>query len=261
MTIAQTQLSNAKVSLLYDSNFSPVDPATEAAPGMQAFAWRRPGTPSPPFAGTTTEDWRNATNGADVLVIPEAGRSEPEPSPYLPGRCSSSRTSSAKAARLILVSGTRQSNSSGTDLINTVFGTALVELADVGHLDAHCRHQRQRPSAQTSPLLVNNGSTDALQAASLPAFAKSLYETAARRFDGCRPSVRQGTDRLARLGLVPSQAAARRAGRRLARHPETIGRRHRLRAERSDHRRYPRQGQGRLSTRLQRPSPRATATT
>ena len=124
------------------------------------------------FAGTTTEAWRNATNGADVLVIPEVVI-EPTLST---GAMFFLKDFVSKGGTLILVSGTGIEQS-GTDLINTVFGTALVELPDVG---------TSTPTADINgttfgadiPLLINNGSTDALQAASLPDFAKSLYETA-----------------------------------------------------------------------------------
>lgn len=171
MTIAQTQLSNAKVSLFFDSNFSSLDSPTDEAPSMKR-SLEAAGHVVTTFDGTTTDAWRTATDGADVLVIPQISGN-----PALtPGALFFLKDFVSKGGTLIVVSET-DAEQSGTDLINTVFGTALVELAYVG---------ASTPTADVNgttfgadiPLLSDNGSTDGLQAASLPDFARSLYETA-----------------------------------------------------------------------------------
>ena len=182
MAIAQETFTNAQVSLFYDPAF--VD--TFISPSAEAYNLNQilggAGHTVTTFTGTDTSAWRNATQNANVLVIPSLDNII-DPATQLPlstGAMFFLKDFVSRGGTLIVTSEVGGPQH-GTDLLDAFFDTALNELNSSSIFPASTRTAEAAGTvfASGGTPLPGNDSVDALAAASLPAFATSLYETAA----------------------------------------------------------------------------------
>jgi Ca2+-binding RTX toxin-like protein len=180
MAIAQEQFNNAQISLFFDPAY--VD--TGSASSDEAYNMRQVlegiGHTIKPFTGTDTSAWREATLNANVLVIPSLNNIAPGAQfPLSTGAMFFLKEFVSRGNTLIVVSeiGNEQRN---TNLLDALFDTALNELNYNPTFPASSRTSDATGTvyATAGTPLPGNDAVDALEAASLPAFATSLYETA-----------------------------------------------------------------------------------
>jgi Ca2+-binding RTX toxin-like protein len=169
MTIAQQQLTNAKVSLFYDPAYVEIG-GTAADEGSEVKAsLEAAGHTVTTFVGTGTSSWMNATQGTDVLVIPET--------PVLGPALTISDGAMFFLRKFVSDGGTLVVHTSidHIALMNDLFGTALVEVGSLGNSTA-TGNVVGTTFAGALAVLADNGNTNALQGTSLPGHAQSLYQ-------------------------------------------------------------------------------------
>ncbi|HET7713998.1 MAG TPA: hypothetical protein VFK86_00060 [Bauldia sp.] len=171
MTIAQEQLSNADVALFFDSNYVNLSgPDSEAIGVQQALLLF--GHVATTFVGTSTEAWRNATAGADVLVIPELQMAA---LPLSAGAMFFLREFVSDGGTLIVHGA--NTGTHDTDLLNALFDLALTKV-DANTTSTPTTDVAGTTYAAGPPSLADNDDVVALDNLSLPAFARSFYKDA-----------------------------------------------------------------------------------
>ena len=193
MTIAQTQLTNAQVSLFYDPTYMEVNTSHASEPYNIKQILEANGHAVTTFIGAGTDAWRNATQGADVLVIPSL---EVAAVSLSAGALFFLKDFVSRGGTLVTTQSFDQPN---TDLLNALFDTALNE-GPGGPSNATAAVGGTTYSGAAAAIPNNLGPIEALQATSLPVFATSLYENASGRFDRRCLSVRQRSDRSGSAG-------------------------------------------------------------
>ena len=171
MTIAQTQLTNAQVSLFYDPTYMEVNTFHSSEPYNIKQILEANGHTVTTFVGADTDAWRNATQGADVLVIPSL---EVAAVSLSPGAMFFLKDFVSRGGTLVTTQSFDQPN---TDLLDALFDTSLNEGLG-GPSTATAAVGGTTYSGAAAAIPNNLGPVEALQAASLPVFATSLYENA-----------------------------------------------------------------------------------
>jgi Ca2+-binding RTX toxin-like protein len=175
MTIAKTQLTNAKVSLFYDPAFIETGASGEGPNVKESL--EDAGHIVTTFTGTSTNAWRDATQGVDVLVIPEL---EIAPLILSSGSAFFLKKFVSDGGTLIVHARHGQPDQPNTDLIDALFGTALNEVQSLANDPSTPTGEVTGTTYAGAALsLPWNDDLEALEAGSLPVTAKSLYQNTA----------------------------------------------------------------------------------